>query len=124
MNTKTIIIFLVAIAVLIGLFVFLKPNSLNQYEDISREKVFSLIVQNNKIVSGVTTLEVGEGESVVIKIKTDADEEFHLHGYDRSVDLKKDVESMISFVANLTGRFEFELEESKTALGVLEVLPK
>ncbi len=87
-------------------------------------KTFELVIKGKKLVSGPETIQVKEGDNVIIKITADEDEEFHLHGYDKSVDLQKDVPAELSFTANLTGRFAYELEKSKVKIGALEVLPK
>ncbi len=121
-------VYLAIAAILIGgLFLILKPKTSdapnNQNTDPTH-KIFTLQVKERKIVSGDGILKVTQGDHVVIKITADEAQEFHLHGYDRSVDLEKDKETEISFAADLTGRFVFELEESKTELGALEVNPK
>lgn len=88
------------------------------------EKTFDLVVKNRKLVSGPETLQVTEGDQVTIYITADEEEEFHLHGYDKSVDLEKDKLATLTFTANLTGKFPYELEKSKTDIGSLEVMPK
>lgn len=87
-------------------------------------KSFELEIKNRVLVAGPETLKVTEGDDVVIKITSDEDDEFHLHGYDRSVDLQKGQAAEVSFLANLTGRFVYELEKSQTEIGALEVSPK
>lgn len=119
--------FVVGVLVLVGLFMFLRPESLNQYNEapseVSKEKVFSILV-SNKQVTGGSVLKVNQGDSVTIKVTSDVSDELHIHGYDKSLDLEKWIEGSVSFVADTTGRFEFELEDSGLDLGVLEVTPK
>jgi heme/copper-type cytochrome/quinol oxidase subunit 2 len=89
------------------------------------QKAFTLIVTGKKIVSGDTTLSVNQGDVVTITITDtdDATEELHLHGYDVHTDLTAGVASTLTFTASTTGRFPFELENSKTDLGAVEVNP-
>ncbi|OGE09910.1 hypothetical protein A3A60_04940 [Candidatus Curtissbacteria bacterium RIFCSPLOWO2_01_FULL_42_26] len=87
-------------------------------------KTFELVVEGKKLVSGPQTINVTEGDNITIKITSDQEEELHIHGYDNSVDLQKDIPAQLSFTANITGRFIYELEKSETEIGVLEVLPK
>lgn len=87
-------------------------------------KTLELTIKDKKIVTGQPTLTVKEGDEVVIRIASDFADEFHLHGYDNAVELEKDVPGELKFTANLTGRFPFELENSKVELGAVEVLPK
>ncbi len=128
---------IIAVVVLIGLFYLLKPKAAPTPSNIptpttesttsaqpANVKTFTLVVKNRKLVSSPDTLQVTEGDQVTINITADEDEELHLHGYDKSVDLTKDQSASLAFTANLTGRFPFELEHSKTELGALEVQPK
>ncbi len=129
------IILVVAILLLAGLFFFLKPKassittpSLKSTASSSAQpsniKSFDLIVKNKKLVSGPETLTVTEGDTVTINITNDEPEELHLHGYDKSVDLEASKSASLTFTANLTGRFPYELEHSKTEIGAIEVQPK
>lgn len=86
-------------------------------------KTFDLEVHDRAIVSGASTLTVKQGDTVTITIVADEDEELHVHGYDKSVEFKAGEKASITFVANASGRFPFELEGSKTDIGALEVQP-
>ncbi len=68
--------------------------------------------------------QVQEGQAVVIKVTSDVADELHFHGYDLHTDLTVGQEGTIEFTANKTGRFEFELENEKKTLGVIDVNPK
>lgn len=85
---------------------------------------FDLTIQGKKLVAGPDTLKVTAGDQVTINITSDEDGEFHLHGYDISVDLEASKAAQLKFNADKTGRFPFELEKSKVELGALEVNPK
>lgn len=141
MNIKPIIFVVVAVAVLGGLFLAFKPQKQVQKPSDSQNvapietvtpttslelgvKIFELVIKDKKIVSGPETIKVTEGDETTIKITSDEAEEFHVHAYDNSVELEPNKQVTLTFTANLTGRFPFELEESKTDLGALEVQPK
>lgn len=85
-------------------------------------KEFLLTIHDRQLV-GQRTLQVRQGDIVIISISANEEEEFHVHGYDRSVDLEPNVPSTVTIVADQTGRFPFELEHSKTEVGALEVHP-
>lgn len=131
---KIVFCIVLGIALLGGLFYYLKPNQLTGVKDASssqavtlpliQPKTFEIEVKNKKLVRGPEIINVFEGEKVIIKILVDEDEEFHLHGYDKSLKLEKDKEAELSFTADKTGRFPYELENSKIELGVIEVSPK
>lgn len=117
---KIILYGVIALVIVSGLFWAFKPDS----ETAPLPGVFTLVVKNKARVSGPETLTVKQGDTVTIRITSDVPEELHLHGYDKSVDLEKDVQAELVFVADITGRFPYELEKSKTEIGALEVLPK
>lgn len=85
---------------------------------------YELIIQDKKLISGSATIKVTQGDEVTIKITSDEAEEFHVHAYDNSVELEPGKQATLTFTANLSGRFPFELENSKTEIGALEVQPK
>jgi hypothetical protein len=99
------------------------PTASSSETQKSQQKVFNLVVQNRKLVAGSSTLSVTQGDHVTINITIDEAEELHLHGYDLHVDLQKNQPGSLSFIANASGRFPFELEHSSTELGALEVQP-
>ncbi len=92
--------------------------------DGPRKRDFSLVIEGRRIVSGGSTIRVGQGDLVSLSVTADEEEEFHLHGYDRSVDLSPGISATLVFAATDSGRFLFELERSKTELGAVEVLPR
>lgn len=132
MKTNQLIIIIAGILLLVGLFVISKPKQQNITPQepqasvvLPQPKVFELSLKNkNFIIEGADTISVTEGEKVVLKIVSDIPDEFHLHGYDISVDLEKDTPAELSFTASISGRFVYELEKSKIDLGAVEVQPK
>ena len=135
MKLNNIVFIVLGIVLLGGLFFFFKPQEKQKASESANSqtasptpakttKTFELVVKDGKLASGSSVLKAQQNDNVVIKITNDEDEELHLHGYDKSVDLEKGKQASLSFKATLTGRFPFELEKSKTELGVLEVQPK
>lgn len=131
---KIIGIIVLGIVLLGGLFLLSKSNRSTDIKDESQSrkitqtpieaKTFEIEVKNKELVFGHDVLNVIEGDEVIIKILVDEEEELHIHGYDKSVDLEKDKQGTLKFTANRTGRFPFELERSKIEIGALEVQPK
>jgi FtsP/CotA-like multicopper oxidase with cupredoxin domain len=89
----------------------------------SHAKEFSLTVKDRKVVSGATTLTVQQGDAVSITITANESDELHLHGYDQHIDFATDTPATLTFTADQSGRFPFEMEGSKTDLGEVDVLP-
>ena len=84
----------------------------------------NLDIKNKKLVSIGPTISLKEGDNVQLITTSDEKEELHIHGYDIIITLKPNEVVETMFIANKTGRFEFELEDSGTTLGAFEVLPK
>ena len=69
-------------------------------------------------------LEFEKGDTITFRVRHSADEEIHVHGYDKSKAIKAGRTTTMSFKANLEGIFEVELEHSGTPLGTIKVEPK
>jgi len=120
---------LVALVALVGLFVAFKYTTPAHSASLAAEtapqtKTFDLAVQNRKLVSGPSTLQVNQGDNVTINITVDEDEELHLHGYNLHIDLQKGIPSSLTFTATSSGNFPYELEHSSTEIGALQVQPR
>jgi hypothetical protein len=72
----------------------------------------------------VTTLKATEGETVRFRVRSDTDEEIHVHAYDieRAVPAGKTVN--VSFKATITGIVEIEFHGSGEQIAELTVEPK
>ena len=134
MNSKAAKIVVLVIGIFIGYVIgegriAVAPTVTNTASVASSSKIpevkeFSLKVIDRKITEGSGDIQVQEGDVVNMSITVNEDEELHLHGYDKTVELTKDTPATLTFIANITGRFPFELEHSKTELGAVSVLPK
>lgn len=87
-------------------------------------QVFELVVKDKKLVSGPQVLSVPQDTPVTLRITVDHHDELHLHGYDLTLKLPTAQATALSFVADRSGRFEYELHHSHVDLGVLEVQPR
>lgn len=85
---------------------------------------FELVVKEKKLISGPAVLSVAQGTLVTLRITVDHHDELHLHGYDLTLKLPTAQATELSFVADKSGRFEYELHHSHVDLGVLEVQPQ
>ncbi len=136
MNKKSILFGLAGLAIIIGVVIYLKnepqsttqtptpENNQTEQEPVVSNKVEIVVNYSSTAKFEPATTQVKEGQEVTLKITSDIADEVHLHGYDLSKDLEAGEQGEINFVADKTGRFEFELEEHEIALGALEVYPK
>jgi len=96
----------------------------------SEKHTFDVKIERRKIIGGVKTIRVKQGEQVSLRWTTDEAATVHLHGYDIEKKIKPNESAVMSFKANATGRFPIEAhgfgdKKSKhTVLLYLEVLPR
>ena len=79
---------------------------------------------NSKTPYQPKTVQVNQGDQVIIKVTSDIADEAHFHGYNLMAELTPNKEGDINFTAKDSGSFEIELENHKLTLGFIEVLPK
>ena len=70
---------------------------------------------------GILRVTVQRGKQVVLVVRSDVADEVHLHGYDVKRDVSAGGTARLPFVADLTGRFELELEERHVLLAQVTV---
>ncbi len=118
---KITVLIVVLVLILGGAYYFTQAPKSEEATSTSTE--FVLRVSGKALVDGPEVMTVKKGTMVTIRVTADEAEEFHVHGYDRSVDLEPNVEASLTFLADTAGRFHTELEGSKTEIATLEVLP-
>lgn len=140
---KNLLFFLIGMALLVALFVFMKPEpppaapvaeavvsapaALPEPAQVPtgpQPQVFELTVNKGALFAGPDKLQVTQGEEIILRIISDQADELHLHGYDLALPLKAGAQAELRFVADRSGRFEYELHEAHAGIGVLEVQPK
>lgn len=72
-------------------------------------------------LGGDDRVEIAEGDVVMVTVTSDAAEEVHVHGYDIFADVAPDEDALITFTANIPGRFEIEFEQSGLFIAELAV---
>lgn len=110
---------LVAVLVLGGLFVALRPDPPAAGPE---ERTVEVELQDDTMSPEEIT--VGEGDRVTLKFTADRPRELHLHGYDRELEVEPGETATLSLEATLTGRFEVEAHETGAGLGALVVQPR
>ncbi|HJQ96071.1 MAG TPA: hypothetical protein VJ935_10255 [Acidimicrobiia bacterium] len=82
-----------------------------------------LRVEGGVKVEGPDTISVEQGRTVLFEVEADAADEIHVHGYDLFFMTAPGEVVVVEFVADATGIFEVELEESHLPLVNVEVTP-
>lgn len=67
------------------------------------------------------TWPVGLGQTVVLRLLSDTDQEYHVHGYDIEAPAAAGVEATIEFTADQAGDFEVESHTTDAVLAILQV---
>jgi hypothetical protein len=80
-------------------------------------------IRGGEPIDGIVRAEAHKGDPVVVVVRSDVADEVHVHGYDLMADVAPGKPARIVFTANLTGRFEIELEGRGKQIAQLTVLP-
>lgn len=72
------------------------------------DKTFDLTISGGAIPAEQRMLRVTKGDTVRLRVTSDAPGEFHLHGYRLEAKLKPGVPGEIVFIAYATGRYRIE----------------
>lgn len=83
----------------------------------------TIVVRDGKPVGGVQELEYDAGEEVRFRVRSDAADEVHVHGYDVSREVPAGASATISFAADIEGIFEVEMHSSEEQIAELRVNP-
>jgi uncharacterized protein (DUF58 family) len=109
----------VAVLVLGGLFVVLRPDPPAAGPE---ERTVEVELQADGMNPSEIT--VGESDRVTLSFTADRPRGLHLHGYDRQVEVEPGETATLSFKATRTGRFEVEDHDTGAELGTLIVEPR
>ena len=77
------------------------------------DRQFSLTIEDGKLTSESMSFEVKQGDSVTLSFDSDEEGSVHLHGYDIKVAVMPDMGTKLEFVADATGKFNFEFHHGE-----------
>lgn len=72
---------------------------------------------------GVKRLAFGKGDQVRFRVRSDVDEEIHVHGFDEYADVQAGRSVTLSFPAEFDGIFDVEMHGSGTQIASLVIQP-
>lgn len=84
-------------------------------------KTIRIVVKDGKVVGGLNKTTVDKNTNVTVIVSADVSDEVHVHGYDLMKDVAPGAPAKITFVANIPGRFEMELENRGLQISDFEV---
>ncbi|MCD0448434.1 hypothetical protein LO762_04365 [Actinocorallia sp. API 0066] len=82
---------------------------------------FTVTITGSKVAPRPSIQKVAKGTKVRITVTADADDELHVHGYDKSAALKAGEPATVEFTADVSGRFEVETHGAHLLLFTLQV---
>ena len=80
-----------------------------------------VVVRNGQPVGGVKEVSIEQGREVLLIVRSDVEDEAHLHGYDLAAEVAPGQPARIRFRADGVGEFELELEERGVPIAELVV---
>ncbi len=81
----------------------------------------NVTVANGKVNPSGSSIKVKAGQTVLITAISDAEDQLHIHGYDKEIELKPGKPASVKFTANMKGTFEVETHESGKLVAKLVV---
>jgi hypothetical protein len=84
---------------------------------------FAARIEGGTVVGGIQRWQVAQGDDVRIVVRSDVDDEIHLHGYDIEKSVGPGRPAIFAFGATIPGRFELESHESGGQIAQLDVQP-
>jgi hypothetical protein len=81
----------------------------------------NVTVANGKVNPSGATVKAKAGQTVLVTAVSDADEELHIHGYDKELELRPGKPASVKFTANMKGTFEIETHKSGKLVAKLVV---
>lgn len=83
--------------------------------------VLAVTVRGGQVVEGSSRQRANLNQPVTVRVTSDAADQIHVHGYDKYADVGPGRVGEVTFVANIPGVFEVELEQSHRRLFTMEV---
>jgi FtsP/CotA-like multicopper oxidase with cupredoxin domain len=122
----------VAVAILVGLFLAFAPKKADSRSAPSvplapapqAGTTVEIKVHDGRLAAGPAVIKLKQGDQVTLRVTSDSNDELHVHGYDLHLNLIAGQPAQLSFTADHSGRFEYELHHAHTDLGAFEVYPR
>lgn len=80
-----------------------------------------ITVEDGKVVDDPGPVAVSAGDHVELRVSSDVPDEVHVHGYDILQAVEPGEPATVTFVADIPGQFDAELEEHHHTILELEV---
>jgi hypothetical protein len=112
-----------AVVALVVAFVIINGSGGDDDNNSSSSSNDVVKVVDAKPQGGVQKLKFTKGDTIKFTVESDTADEIHFHGYDVHQDVKAGGKATFSVPATIEGRFVVELEDHKTQIAEVEVVP-
>jgi hypothetical protein len=82
-----------------------------------------IVVRDGEPVGGIAELEFRRGDRVRFAVRSDADDELHVHGYEIYRDIEAGGRTRVEFRAEFDGVFEVELHDAGHDIAWITIRP-
>jgi len=89
----------------------------------SEPSIPTVVVKDGQPVGGVEELTFEAGEQIRFEVRSDTEDEVHVHGYDIEKEIGPGRTARFDFPASIEGVFEAELHESGEQIAELRIEP-
>ena len=89
----------------------------------AKPAITTITIKDGKPAGGVEEIEVDKGDTLEFRVKSDADHEIHLHGYDIAKDVEAGGQVTFRLPADIDGIFEAEIEDLGEQIAEIRINP-
>lgn len=84
-------------------------------------RTITIRLADGKVSPNGTRVDLAKGEPFVLDITSDRDDEVHVHGFDKAIDVKAGKRVKVQLTADRTGRYEVESHHPELLIVVLQI---
>lgn len=97
------------------------PSNTTDPSGESADVTINVTVVGGKVSPSGSTVKVKAGQTVLITAVSDTEDQLHVHGYDKEIELKPGKPTSVKFTADIKGTFEIETHEAGKLVAKLVV---
>ena len=117
---RVVLLGLAAVVVVVAVVIAVTSGGSDKEKTVTSATV---VVKDAKPVGGVRTIRFKKGGRIDLIVTSDTADEVHFHGYDVMKDVEEGGSVHFDIPATIDGVFEVELEDHKTQIASVEVVP-
>ncbi|MFT3970198.1 MAG: cupredoxin domain-containing protein [Micropruina sp.] len=87
----------------------------------SAPTTITIELADGKVSPNGSRIDLTKGETFVLDITSDRDDEVHVHGFDKEIEVKAGKRVRVEMVADRTGRYEVESHHPELLIAVLQI---